>query len=431
MKILLIYPRDYAYKYHNSAHKKAINYPGLTMVTLAGLVPKELKAEVNILDEGVDDTPINFNVDIIAISVLTSSSKRAYEIAVESRKRGVYVVLGGYHVSYNYEEAKKYADTVIVGQADETWPQFLLDYRSGAPKEKYIQKKAPNVENLPWPRWDLLKKNKYINCRTIQISRGCPNNCKFCTVSNNMFPGNNRPIDKVIEEIKYFESKRIVFLDPNFFANQEYAVKLIKKITPLKIKWACLSTVNIGGNLDILKLLKESGCYGVLIGLETVCQDNIDSMNKRHNNVNYYKEYIENFHTFGISVLACYVLGFDNDNHETFKNTVDFIKESGIDLVRFSALTPFPGTPLYQELDKQGRILNKNWEDYDFQNIVFKPKLLTPQELKKGLEYCWEETYKIKGVLRRALMAKQNKLLTLILNLGFKYMYRKSLKKLK
>lgn len=428
MKILLVYPKDYAYKNIKTAHKKSINYPGLTMVTLAGLVPKELNAMVNILDEGVDDTPIDFSVDIIAISALTASSKRAYEIANEARKRGVYVVLGGYHPSYNYDEAKNHADTVIIGQADETWPQFLLDYNNGNPKKMYIQEKPPDVSNLPLPRWDLLKHDKYINIRTVQTSRGCPNSCKFCNVSDNMFPGNNRPINKVIEEINQLKTRKIVFLDPNFFADRDYSINLIEKLIPLNLKWACLSTINIGHEPKILTLLRKSGCMGVLIGLETVCQDNIDSMNKRHNKVAEYKECIDNFHKHGILILACYVLGFDNDNQETFKKTVDFIKESGIDLIRFSALTPFPGTPLYNELDKQGRIINKNWEFYDFQNIIFKPMKLTPNELKKGLEYCWEETYKIKEVLRRAIKAKKYKILTLILNLGFRYMYRKSLR---
>lgn len=428
MKILLIYPKDYAYKSKDTAHKKSINYPGLTIATLAGLVPKELNADVNVLDEGIDDTPINYDVDIIAVSTLTASAKRAYEIADQARKKGVYTVLGGYHVSYNYEEAKKHADTIILGQADETWPKFLLDYKNGQAKEKYTQEKTPDVNNLPWPRWDLLKMDKYINIKTIQTSRGCPNSCKFCTVSDNMFFGANRPIDEVIKEIKHFRSKRIVFLDPNFFANRRYAMDLVKALIPLKIKWACLSTVNVGKDMEMLKLLKKSGCMGALIGLETVCQDNIISMSKRHNRVSEYKEAINNFHKHGILILACYVLGFDNDNKNTFKETVDFIKDSGIDLVRFSALTPFPGTPLYRELDAQGRIINKDWDYYDFQNIVFRPQNLTPKELKQGLEYCWEETYKFRNIFLRALKAKHYKILVLMLNLGFHYMYKKSLR---
>lgn len=423
MKITLVSPRDFGYNSKGGAHKKSVTYPGLTLPTLAALVPKSLKASIKIIDEGVDDSPIDFSSDIIAISVLTSSSKRAYEIAEKARKKGCYIVLGGYHVSYNYEEAIKYADTIIIGQADETWVSFLNDYSKGKPKKKYVQIKTPCLTNIPWPRWDLVKKDKYLNVRTIQTSRGCPRNCTFCQVSDNMFASNNRPIDEVIDEIKSLNTKQFMFLDPNFFADEKYSAELMERLKKLRKEWACLSTVNTAKNTKLLRLMKQSGCIGVLVGFETVCQDNLNSMNKRHNQIDNYMDCVSQFHKYGISVLACFVLGFDNDTKETFKATVDFIKKSGIDLIRFSALTPFPGTTLYKELDKQGRIICKDWERYDFQNIVFKPKNMSVEDLYKGLKYCWQETYTYKEILRRAFNAKNHKLLLFFLNLGFRHLF--------
>jgi radical SAM superfamily enzyme YgiQ (UPF0313 family) len=424
MRILLVSSQSRVYNNKTGSYKKTVTYPSLTLVTLAGLVPSELDAEIKILDEGVDDTPIDYSVDIIAISAMTATTNRAYEIANKARKRGVYVVLGGYHISYNYEEAKRYADTVIIGQADATWPQFLRDFSAGHPKKKYCQDGPPNVVNLPFPRWGLLKWNKYLKITTIQASRGCPNSCKYCNVSDNMFPGNNRPIEDVISEIKHFKSKKIAFLDPNFFANREYAIKLVTELIPLKIKWACLSTIKVGGDIEMLELLKRSGCIGVLVGLETVCQDNIKGMNKPENKVDQYKEYLNNFHNYGISVLACFVLGFDNDDKNTFKKTVEFIKEANINLIRFSALTPFPGTPLYKELEKNDRIISKDWDLYDFQNIVYQPKQLTVKELEDGLIYCWDEIYSLKEIFKRTLKAKNHRLLIFALNIGFRKMYK-------
>lgn len=406
------------------AYTRPITYPGLTLVTLAALVPKELQAEVSILDEGADDTPIDYSVDLIAISAMTANVSRAYQIATEARKRGVYVVLGGYHVSYNFEEAKKYCDTVIMGQAEITWPQFLRDFVAGQPKEKYYQEKAPRLVNLPFPRWDLLKWNKYLNIKTIQASRGCPNNCKYCNVAQNMFADNKRPIADVIAEIKYFKGKKIAFLDPNFFADYNYARELINALIPLKIKWACLSTIKIGQDEVILSLMKKSGCVGVLIGLETVCQDNIASMKKPDNKVEIYQKNLSNFHRFGISVLACFVLGFDNDDQNIFQKTVDFIKKSGINLIRFSALTPFPGTAIYKELEEQGRIISRDWNLYDFQSVVYQPKLLTTEELRQGLRYCWDEIYSYREIIRRSWRSKNYKFLMFLLNLGFRSMYR-------
>lgn len=424
MKILLIGPQGKIYNNKSKAYKDSATYPSLTLVTLAALIPSALNVDISILDEGVDDTPIDYSVDIIAISAMTANIKRAYEIAAEARKRGVYVVLGGYHASYNYEEAKEQVDTVIIGQAEETWPQFLEDYVNGRPEKKYCQVSSPNVVNLPLPRWDLINWKHYLKVVTIQASRGCPNNCKYCNVSDNMFPGNNRPVEDIIIEIKHFKSKRIVFLDPNFFADRKYAMRLINELTLLKIKWVCLSTISVGKDIEMLKLISASGCIGVLVGLETVCQDNIRGMLKPGNKVDEYGSLLNNFHKYGIAVLACFVLGFDSDGINTFKETIDFIKRSKLSLVRFSALTPFPGTPLYKEFEGQGRITTRNWDLYDFQHVVYKPSRLTASELEEGLKICWDQIYSFKEILKRVLRAKNNRILLFILNMGFRKMYK-------
>jgi radical SAM superfamily enzyme YgiQ (UPF0313 family) len=426
MRILLIKPKDISYNHQKGLFSRPISYAPLTLTLLASLVPKEINAEIKILDEVVDDTPIDYTVDIMGISVLTATANRAYEITKKARGKGVYVILGGIHVSLMPDESLQYADSIIIGQAELSWPQFLKDYTEGRPNKIYKEDNPVNLSNLPFPRRDLLLKSKYLPIPTIQASRGCSNNCKFCAISYNLQSRKlQRPIDDVLNEIKSLTTKKLLFLDPNFNIDKNYSAELMKKLIPLKIKWGCLTTVDVAEDSEQMDLMKKSGCVGVLIGFESICQNTLISINKKFNNPDRYKTIIDSFHNYGLAVLGCFVFGFDTDNKDVFAETVDFVNSSGIDLPRFSVLTPFPGTPIFNELEEQKRIIIKNWGYYDFQHVVYKPKLMTEQELQQGLIWSWRETYKIKNTIKRVSKINKFTMLGLLANFSFrKYGYK-------
>ncbi len=431
MKILLLNPRDLTYKTGQGAFARSVSYPALTLTRLAALVPPELGAAVAILDEGVDDQPVDFAVDVLAISVVTATSRRAYAIADEARARGVHVVLGGFHVTWNADEAALHGDTVILGQADDTWPRFLRDFVRGEPHARYDQDGVPDLANRAWPRRDLLKKGAYMrNVVSIEATRGCPNRCGFCVVSQHA--GHRlitRPVHDVIDEMRSTDARAFVFLDPNFHADRAYAHELMAAMVDLKIRWACLSTVDVGLDDQTLDLMRRSGCLGALVGFESVCPASLIETGKGHNRIATYLDAVRGFKEHRVSVLGCFIFGFDGDTREVFDETVDFVCKSRMELARYAVLTPFPGTALYRELDAQGRIIEKNPDLYDFQHVVLRPKGMTPKELQQGLVHAWKSTYRLRNVMRRVMQASGNRLLVAAANAGF-LRYHKALLRL-
>jgi len=428
MRILLVNPRDNAYRPRRSAFARSVSYPALTLTTIAGLVPPELDAEVRILDEGVDETPIDFDVDVMGITVLAATSSRAYRIADEARRRGVHVVLGGYHASCRPEEAADHADTVIEGQADDSWPAFLRDFAAGRARARYTQDRLPDISGRPLPRRDLLKPGAYLPAMSIAASRGCRNGCRFC--ADSQYLGRQRiarPIVEVVAEIEQQRAKQLIFLDPNFHGDRDYSKELMRALEPLGVSWYCLSTVGTGLDEETLGLMRSSGCRGALVGFESVCQRSLGSMKRAGNRVERYHQALAGFRRHRISVLGCFVLGFDDDERTIFDETLDFVLHADLDLVRYAVLTPLPGTALHDELAGRGRIIEHDLTRYDFQHVVFEPARMSPQELRDGLSRCWRETYRPRRIARRVLRARQDRVLTLMVNLAFTRYYRRLL----
>lgn len=421
MKIVIINPRDSSYSPKNGLFSKSISYAPLTLTLLAALVPKELTAEIEIIDEGVDERQIDFKADIIAISVLTATAKRAYSIAKIAKEQGSYVVMGGIHTTLMPDEVSQYADTIICGQSENNWPIFLRDFKKGIPKPIYQEVREVDLKNIPIPMRDLQKNNKYLPVTTVQASRGCPNKCNFCAISFNLKNRKlQRPINEVINEIKKINKKEILFLDPNFFADNKYSNQLMIKLKELKISWGCLSNASIGLDENKLKLMERSGCKGVLVGFESICQNTLARIHKNFNQSAQYVKIINGFHRHKIGVLGCFVFGFDTDDISVFNDTVEFVLKSGIDLPRFSVLTPFPGTPIFNALNKTKRIFDFNWDHYDFQKVVFEPKLMTKDQLQNGLYDVWKKCYQTKIIIKRGLNTPSIKILGLLANLAFK-----------
>ncbi|MDR0571126.1 MAG: radical SAM protein [Clostridiales Family XIII bacterium] len=424
MKILFILPYDNTY-HRRGNFTRSLSYAPLTLATLAALVPAELNADITIIDEGVDEPLTEGDFDIVAVTCVTSSAKRAYSLCRYWKEKGSYTILGGSHPTLMPDEANGFADSVFIGLAEKTFPQFFEDFTKGTPKPVYRAEQKCGLLSMPTPHRDLLSK-EYMKIPTVIANRGCHNNCSFCSIPR--LYGNDgfaRPIGEFIEEVKSLKQKRYILLDPNLSSNREYAIELFKTLAPLKVKWGGLTTIDVAEDIELFDLMVKSGCGGILAGFESVNDDSLKGVGKNTNQVSKYKQAVSKFHGAGIPVLGCFVLGFDNDTVESLYDMVEVIDEIGIDVPRFSILTPFPNTSLFEQYDRQNRIITKDWDKYDTMHVVFEPKNMTPQELQQTFYDVWQKAYKTKRIMRRGHNSKRNIFLNLLTNIGFKYYARR------
>ncbi len=421
MKILLLLPWEKNYKAYRDKFSNLLTYAPLTLVTLAALIPPELNAEIELCDEMVQSCDYKKNYDIVAISFVTPSSKRAYAIAKKFKAKGSYIVFGGYHTTFMPQEALLYADTIIIGSAESSFPEFLLDYSQGKAKKEY-ENPCISVNKSVIPRRDLLPKRGYLNVPCMIANPGCPNKCEFCAISA-MNPPNPRPIANVIREIKSMNTKRVIFFDPNFFQNRPYALELMSELESTKVRWGCNATVTTAFDDELVIAAQKSGCRGVLMGLESINKESLINAKKGFNDPKKYKEAISIMQAHNISVNGCFILGFDSDTKENLLSLPEQVAYLGVNLVRYAILTPVPNTKLYKRLEKEGRILTTDWTKYTQNKAVFKPKNMSAQELEEIYIKVWKDSYKLQKIWNRLKSASsfEDKALLLGANLGFKY----------
>ncbi|MDX2250292.1 MAG: radical SAM protein [Bacteroidia bacterium] len=425
LKIVLLSPKGPLYRHPRGIFKKMLRAAPLTLTTLAALIPKELNATVEIYDEGIEHIPTSFEADLIGITVITGSSTRAYELADQYRQGGKTVVLGGPHVTLVPEESMLHADAIVTGYAEESWPELLHDFVAGRMKSRYDMKPDFSLgksELLPFPRRELLKKKKFLTINTFEATRGCVHNCDFCVVPSAW--GRQpfqKPISHVVEDIRQMGSKRIIFYDLNLIADRQYAKALFHALIPLKIKWFGLSTTLLLEDPELMDLIEKSGCSGLLIGFESIMPEGLGSIKKRFNRPQNYEELIYQLHQKGISIMGTFVFGLDNEEKDVFEKVLDFVNQNKIDLPRYAILTPFPGTPLFAQLEKQNRIITRDWSLYDGQHVVFHPNKLSADELLKGHEWVWRKTYQLPSIVRRVRFQMPNLTTILAANFGYRF----------
>lgn len=423
-KIVLLMPRGKVYKYKTGAFGKYIRYAPLTLPTLAALIPKDLKVEVELFDEGVEEIKKeDITADLIGISAITGTVKRAYRYAKYFRSMGIPVVIGGVHATLMPEEVMKHADAVVSGLGVKTWPQLLRDFKKGKMKKLYKQDiNKVDFSNWPIPKRDLFdtKKTKFITTNSIQATYGCTNKCAFCVTPFSCPGYHHRPIEDVVADLKSIKSKYVVFVDPSPIEDRNYAIALYKAITPLKKIWVSPSTIRIAHDEELLKIASKSGCRGLLIGYESVTANTLKNINKSFNSIDLYYEGAKKLHKKGIAIMGCFVFGLDDDNKEVFKRTIDFVNKANIDLPRFTVNTPFPATSHYQQLEKEKRIIEKDWSLYDCQHVVIKPKLMTAKELQDGHHWAWKEAYKLSSIIKRILCSRSFIGVSLLSSLAYK-----------
>lgn len=421
MKILLVLPRDNTY-YFKGSFLRSVAYAPLTLTTLAAMVPPEFNAEITLVDEGMQEARYDEHYDLVGLTCCASSSPRAYELCDYFKKRGAFTVLGGAHPTLQPEEAARHADAVVAGAAEKSWPKLLWDWKNGATTEKIYRYEQLEKIHPPIPRRDLEKKGIYMKTPTVIATMGCGNRCEFCSINRLWGDHFKRDIGEVVEEIKALKSKTILFLDPNLTFDYDYAKDLLRALIPLKIQWAGLVGMDSVGDRELFDLIVRSGCRGLLMGFESFSPESILSSSKDKNDIKSYKRVVDTVHGHGISMLGTFVLGLDGDTRESILKTIEHIDALGLEMVRYSVLTPFPGTPLFDRFKADGRILTENWFYYDQEHVVFQPRHMTPFELQELLHVIWKKTYTAKRIFNRVVQADlKQKLLILSANVGFRY----------
>jgi radical SAM superfamily enzyme YgiQ (UPF0313 family) len=334
---------------------------------------------------------------------MTYNAPRAYEIADRFRAMGKTVIFGGFHPTFMKEEAIAHADAICIGEAEYNVPEMIKDYLDGKLKPFY-DNGLVDLKDLPEVNRRLLNKKSYVSVNAIQATRGCHHRCQFCSVAAfSNYQIRKRPVGKVIDELKTL-GKHVLFMDDNISLDKEYARELFKGMIPLKKKWYSQTEINIANDEELLHLARESGCSGVFVGFESVSQDSLSSWNKHVNRKKDYLEQVRSLHQSGIGIFAAFVFGSDEDGPEIFGDTLDFLMEANIEVLQSTRMTPFPGTPLFDKMDCEGRILDKDWSHYNFFHVVYEPRKMSASTLHEGLAWLQKEFYSHKSILKR--MAK-------------------------
>lgn len=422
LKIALISPKGPLYRHRGGIWKKSLRYQPLTLTTLAALIPDDIPHTVQCIDEGIADVPMDLQADLIGLTVITGTASRAYALADHFRARGIKVVLGGPHVTLIPDDAAPHADAIVVGYAEDTWPQLLRDLLAGTLQPRYLQSPGLNIGGRKFPRRELLPSNRYLTSNVFEATRGCIHGCDFCVVPTAWGrKPYQKPVGEVIDDIRRTGARKLIFVDLNLIAHRGYARELFTALIPLKVQWYGLSTVLIARDPELLELAGRSGCKGLLMGLESISETNLRASEKGFNTPGGYAQVVESLHAHGIALQGCFVFGLDDDTPDVFLKTAEFAVAAGIDLPRFAVVTPFPNTPLYLRLEKEGRILTRNWELYDAQHVVFQPLRMSVEQLQTGIEAAWKHAYSFRSIVRRLRRSPAPWPVRLGTNLGYRF----------
>lgn len=377
----------------------------LPAAAIAGLTPADV--DVRFYDDRMEKIPFDEPTDLVAISVETYTAKRAYQIASAYRRRNVPVVMGGFHVTLMPEEVARFADSIVIGEAEQLWGQVIDDARAGTLQERYQQQDRPSLVGTK-PDRSIFQGKRYLPIGLVEAGRGCHFKCDFCAVQV-VFNASQtrRPLDDILEEIKQVRHKKklFFFVDDNITSNIEQAKAFFRALIPLKIRWVSQSSINAAHDEEFLELIAQSGCMGVLIGFESLDSGNLTAMNKSFNTMKGgFEQALANLRRHRIRVYGTFIFGYDGDTPDIFERTVVFARKHAMYIAAFNHLTPFPGTPLYKRLESQGRLLYDTWwldDQYRYNNIPFKPMGMSPRDLQLGCLNARRAFYSYNSICRR------------------------------
>jgi radical SAM superfamily enzyme YgiQ (UPF0313 family) len=377
----------------------------LAPAVIAGLTPRDV--EVKFYDDRMEVIPYDEPTDLVAISVETYTARRSYEIATEYRRRGIPVIMGGFHATLVPDEVAEYAEAVVIGEAEGIWPRVIDDFRHGRLERTYRGNGRPSLAGFGPDRSIFLGK-RYLPLGLVEAGRGCHFKCEFCAIQSYFnSTQTRRPADEVCDEIRRNPKPLYFFVDDNITSNLEEAKELYRKLIPLKIRWVSQASINVAHDEELLTLLRASGCQGLLIGFESLNPENLRKMQKSFNTMKGgYGVALENLRRHGMRLYVTFIVGYDGDSYESLEQIVKFAEKHRFYIVAFNHLTPFPGTPLYDRLQAEGRLLfDKWWLDpaYRYGMVPYTPTGMTADEVKEGCISARKEFYRLSSIWRRSL----------------------------
>ena len=380
---------------------RALYSPLAGLLAVAASIPND-QYEVVLTDENIEPIDFDLKADLVGISAMTSYVNRGYEIADQFRAKGVPVVMGGVHPSFMPQEALKHCDAVVVGEVELVIDKLLDDLEQGAMRGTYKSDKLHPMVGMPMPRYDLLKKNRYVNCTFVQTSRGCHQGCTFCAEPlMNGLKFRYRPVDEVIHEMENCGSRVVSINDADFFGTPERPKEVMRALKGRGLQWQAGVTSKLAQDDRMLELAAESGCTMLSIGFESISRETLKSVHKHVNRPETFVALVEKLHSYGIMVFGLFMYGFDGDDTSVFDETVNFNIDAKYDACAYSVLTPYPGTLTWYEMKKANRIVSFDWEKYDQGHVVFRPAQMSGDELRLGQSRTYETFYSLASIASR------------------------------
>jgi radical SAM superfamily enzyme YgiQ (UPF0313 family) len=396
--------------------------PSLGLLTLASLTPSE--HQILIQDENVRRLTLDDSPNLVGITANVDNALRAYEIAAGYRRRGIPVIGGGIHVSAVPEEAQQHFDAICIGNAENVWAGIVADTESGALKPVYQSVAPIQGQDIPILKRNVVAAGDYLYSNTISASRGCPFKCDFCYNSCEYVNYHiiNRPVDEVLREIRGLGTRHVLFIDDNLIGNPAWTWEFLTAIRDqhMALRWNAAVSVNLVNHLPLLDLMAETGCNSLFVGFETINKKALAEVGKRQNQVAMYNQLIEEIHRRGIMVNASMVFGLDHDDASMFKTTLKWLVDNKVETMTAHILTPYPGTVLYERMDSENRIIDKDYSHYNTSNVVYTPMLLTAEQLREGYSWMYKQFYSFKNIYRRMPRARQQIVPYLLFNFAYR-----------
>ncbi len=413
------YPKD-----PRASFGKHVLTPTLALTSLAGATPAHWQVaywDENLLQGPPPNHPVP---QVVGITVHLTFARRAYELARWYRRQGAIVVLGGLHVLSCPEEASRQADCVAIGDGVQLWPRILADVEAGRLTPRYEADFSRPYAHDPAPRRQILPRESFLTTTSVIATRGCHNRCGFCYLSTEglHMPYRMREIEQVIEEIRADRQPYVVFVDNNLGSRPAYLRALCAALRPLKIIWSAAVTIDVTDDPALVRDMATSGCTGVFVGFESLNGDNLADARKRSPIPSDYARRVTLLHRFGIQVNGSFVFGFDHDRRDVFQRTVQWIEDNRLECATFHLLTPYPGTPLFRQLESEGRLLHQDWDLYDTAHVVFQPRHMSVEDLDAGYAWCYETLFSHRSIWKR----RPTEWRAVLPYLAMSYLYKRS-----